>query len=141
MTAEEHCWAVVTWKSLWHPRDPPPPQDDFLWLVDAEGLPKPVCNVEKMQVLLAYPKHNLEVMLLIIFPWPPTQSVFYFSLKFTLSSFVLSSVPCLNLCHVLVCRLVPWTAELHPVLSMPFSGAARPSQESLWSLRSSCRVR
>lgn len=25
----------------------PPPQGDFLWLVDAECLPKPVCNVEK----------------------------------------------------------------------------------------------
>ncbi|XP_064574478.1 uncharacterized protein LOC135450341 [Zonotrichia leucophrys gambelii] len=36
-------------------------------------------------------------------------------------------------------RLVPWTAGLPPTLSMPFSGAARPSQESLWSLRPSSR--
>nr|XP_054509060.1 uncharacterized protein LOC129133358 [Agelaius phoeniceus] len=36
-------------------------------------------------------------------------------------------------------RLVPWTAGFPPTLSMPFSGAARPSQESLWSLRPSCR--
>ncbi|XP_017598865.1 PREDICTED: poly(rC)-binding protein 3 isoform X15 [Corvus brachyrhynchos] len=36
-------------------------------------------------------------------------------------------------------RLVPWTAGFPPTLSMPFSGAARPSQESLWSSRPSCR--
>ncbi|XP_068877717.1 poly(rC)-binding protein 3 isoform X5 [Aphelocoma coerulescens] len=36
-------------------------------------------------------------------------------------------------------RLVPWTAGFPPMLSMPFSGAARPSQESLWSSRPSCR--
>ncbi|XP_039925520.1 poly(rC)-binding protein 3 isoform X11 [Hirundo rustica] len=36
--------------------------------------------------------------------------------------------------------LVPWTAVLPPPsLSMPFSGAARPSQESLWSSRPSHR--
>ncbi|XP_023786287.1 poly(rC)-binding protein 3 isoform X6 [Cyanistes caeruleus] len=34
---------------------------------------------------------------------------------------------------------MPWTAGLPATLSMPFSGAARPSQESLWSLRPSCR--
>lgn len=114
-------------------------KDDFLWLVDAEDLPKPVCNAEKNSACL--PKHNLEVMLLIILPQSPTQSVFYLSLKFTLCSFGLSSVPCFNLCHVLVCRLVLWTAGFPPMLSMPFSGAARPSQEPLWSSRPSCRVR
>ncbi|XP_048165319.1 poly(rC)-binding protein 3 isoform X14 [Corvus hawaiiensis] len=36
-------------------------------------------------------------------------------------------------------RLVPWTAGFPPMLSMPFSGPARPSQESLWSSRPSCR--
>ncbi|XP_016155300.1 PREDICTED: poly(rC)-binding protein 3 isoform X6 [Ficedula albicollis] len=34
---------------------------------------------------------------------------------------------------------MPWTAGLPAVLSMLFSGVARPSQESLWSSRPSCR--
>ncbi|XP_055667697.1 poly(rC)-binding protein 3 isoform X11 [Falco peregrinus] len=44
-----------------------------------------------------------------------------------------------NLPLLLLQRLVPRAASFHPALSMPFSAATGPFEESLWSLRPGCR--
>ncbi|OPJ90250.1 poly(rC)-binding protein 3 isoform D [Patagioenas fasciata monilis] len=44
-----------------------------------------------------------------------------------------------SLSPLLLQRLVPRSPGFHPVLSMPFSGATGPSEESLWSSRPACR--